>query len=59
MTVNVNYTASLNTIAKQYDVMDAQQWGQAYWTANKNAGLNPSHPFYGSGDAAQLKDYLE
>ncbi|WP_455537526.1 TonB-dependent receptor plug domain-containing protein, partial [Prevotella koreensis] len=37
VTVNVNYTASLNTIAKQYKVLDAQQWGQAYWIANKNA----------------------
>ena len=59
VTVNVNYTASLNTIAKQYDVLDAQQWGQAYWTANKNAGLVASHPFYGSGDAPQLKEYLD
>ncbi len=59
MTVNVNYTASLNTIAKQYDVMDAQQWGQAYWTANKNAGLVASHPFYGNGDTPQLKEYLD
>ena len=59
VTVNVNYTASLNTIAKQYDVMDAQQWGQAYWTANKNAGLVASHPFYGNGDTPQLKATLD
>ena len=59
VTVNVNYTASLNTIAKKYDVLDAQQWGQAYWTANKNAGLVASHPFYGNGDAPQLKEYLD
>ena len=59
VTVNVNYTASLNTIAKQYDVMDAQQWGQAYWTANKNAGLVASHPFYGSGEQPQLREYLD
>ena len=59
VTVNVNYTASLNTIAKQYDVMDAQQWGQAYWTANKNAGLVASHPFYGNGEQPQLREYLD
>ena len=59
VTVNVNYTASLNTIAKQYDVLNAEEWGQAYWTANKNAGLAPSHPFYGNGDAPQLKEYLD
>ncbi|MBQ9645198.1 MAG: SusC/RagA family TonB-linked outer membrane protein, partial [Prevotella sp.] len=57
--VNVNYTASLNTIAKQYEVLNAEQWGQAYWTANVNAGLTPSHPFYGSGATPQLREYLD
>ena len=59
VTVNVNYTASLNTIAKQYEVLNAEQWGQAYWTANQNAGLNASHPFYGNGATPQLKEYLD
>jgi TonB-linked SusC/RagA family outer membrane protein len=59
VTVNVNYTATLNTIAKQYDVMNAEQWGQAYWTANNNAGLVASHPFYGNGDTPQLKTTLD
>ena len=59
ITVNVNYSASLNVIAKQYEVLDAQQWGEAYWTANINAGLKPSHPFYGSGDTPQLAAYLD
>jgi len=59
VTVNVNYTATLNTIAKQYDVMNAEQWGQAYWTANNNAGLVASHPFYGNGDTPQLRTTLD
>ncbi len=59
VTVNVNYAASLQTVAKQFDVLNAQQWGEAYWTANKNAGLTPSHPFYGSGATPQLVEYLD
>ena len=59
VTVNVNYAASLNVIARQYEVLNAEQWGQAYWTANKNAGLTPSHPFYGNGETPQLKEYLD
>ena len=59
VTVNVNYTASLNTIAKQYKVLNAQQWGEAYWAANLNAGLTPSHPFYGSGATPQLAANLD
>ncbi len=59
VTVNVNYSASLQTIAKQFDVLNAQQWGEAYWTANKNAGLTPSHPYYGSGATPQLAKTLD
>ena len=59
LTVNVNYSASLQTVAKTYKMLNAQQWGEAYWTANKNAGLQPSHPFYGNGDTPQLVEYLD
>ena len=59
VTVNVNYSASLQKIAKKFDVLNAEQWGQAYWTANINAGLNPSHPYYGSGETPQLEEYLD
>ena len=59
VTVNVNYSGSLATVAKKFDVLNAQQWGEAYWTANKNAGLQPSHPYYGNGDTPQLKEYLD
>ena len=59
VTVNVNYSGSLATVAKKFDVLNAQEWGQAYWTANKNAGLTPSHPYYGNGDTPQLATYLD
>lgn len=57
--VDVNYSLSLQTVAKTYDMLNAQQWGEVYWAANKNAGLKPSHPFYGSGDTPQLVEYLD
>lgn len=59
VTVNVNYSGSLATVAKKFDVLNAEQWGQAYWTANKNAGLVPSHPYYGNGDTPQLAEWLD
>ena len=58
LSVNVNYAASLQTVAKTYNMLNATQWGEAYWTANKNAGIAPSHPFYGSGDTPQLVSVL-
>lgn len=59
LTVNVNYSATLQTVAKKYDMLNAQEWGQAYWTANLNAGLQPSHPFYGNGATPQLVSQLD
>lgn len=53
LTVNVNYAASLQTVAKTFDMLNTEEWGQAYWTAAKNAGVKPSHPFYGNGDTPQ------
>lgn len=58
-TVNVNYATSLQTVAKTYQMLDATQWGEAYWAANKNAGIKPSHPFYGDGDTPQLVSTLK
>lgn len=59
LSVNVNYSLSLQTVAKTYDMLSAEQWGQAYWTAAKNSNVTPSHPFYGSGDTPQLSEWLD
>lgn len=59
LTVNVGYSCSVSTPIKTYDMLSAEQWGEAYWLANKNAGLKPSHPFYGNGDTPQLVEYLD
>lgn len=55
LTVNVNYAASLQTVGKTYEMLNTEQWGQAYWTAAKNANIAPSHPYYGSGDTPVVK----
>ncbi len=58
MTINVNYAASAQTIAKRYDLLDATQWGEAYWAASKNSHLTPSHVLYGNGATPVLQPYL-
>ena len=50
LSVSVNYAASLQTVAKTYDMLNTAEWGEAYWTASRNAGLQPSHRLYGNGD---------
>lgn len=58
LAVNINYAASLQTICKTYKMLNAEQWGQAYWTAQKNSGLRPSHPLYGNGETPQLVEFI-
>ncbi len=57
LNVNVNYSASLQTVAKTYKMLNTQQWGEVYWDACKNAGVTASHPLYGSGDTPQVVSY--
>ena len=59
LSINVDITGSYQTVMKQFEMLNAQQWGEAYWTANINAGLTPSHPFYGNGTTPILKEYLD
>jgi len=42
MAINLSYNASLQTVAKKYKVLNAAQWGQAYWQAAANDGLAPT-----------------
>ncbi|MFW5725784.1 MAG: SusC/RagA family TonB-linked outer membrane protein, partial [Bacteroidota bacterium] len=50
MRVNAGYQFGLQTLANKIDVLDAQQWGEVYWTAAQNSGITPDLPtMYGSG----------
>lgn len=55
MTINVNYAASAQTIAKRYDMLNATQWGEAYWQAASNSNVAPAFPLYGNGSTPQLQ----
>lgn len=59
LAVNVNISGSLQTVSKTFDMLNSQEWGEAFWQANTNAGLTPSHPFYGNGATPKLKQYLD
>ncbi|MDE5751641.1 MAG: SusC/RagA family TonB-linked outer membrane protein, partial [Duncaniella sp.] len=58
MSVNVNYAASAQTIAKRYKMLDANQWGVAYWAASRNSNITPSHVLYGSGETPVLQQFV-
>ncbi len=56
MNININYNAALQTVAKRYDVLNAEQWGRAYWQAAANNGIAPTaaQALYGNGANPQL-----
>ena len=56
MAINVNYNAALQTVVRTFDVLNAAQWGQAYWQAAKNDGIAPTaaQALYGNGATPQL-----
>ncbi len=59
LTINVNYAASAQTIAKRHKMLDANQWGVAYWAASANSNIKPSHVLYGNGEVPVLQPYVD
>lgn len=57
MTVNLNYATNMQTIANRYEMLDANQWGQAYWAASRNSNITPSHVLYGNGEVPVLQPF--
>lgn len=58
MAINVNYASSVQTIANRYELLNARQWGEAYWAASRNSHITPSHILYGSGENPVLQPYV-
>jgi len=58
LSINVNYSLSAQTMAKRYEMLNAEQWGQAYWMASRNAGMTPSIPLYGNSETPKLVEFV-
>ena len=58
LSVNIGYSATAQTIDKLHTMLNAEQWGQVYWDAMKNAKQTPWHKFYGFGAEPKLAEYL-
>ena len=56
MSINLSYKAALQTVAKTFKTLSAEQWGQAYWQACANDGIAPTAAslLYGTGETPQL-----
>ena len=60
MTINVNYAASAQTIAKRYKMLSTEQWGQAYFAAKgPNAPVDEGIAnIYGNGATPVIQQYI-
>ncbi|MCH5228630.1 MAG: TonB-dependent receptor [Muribaculaceae bacterium] len=63
LNVSLNYSVTAQTIAKKYKLLDTENWGKAWWTAQNNAGLTPPGndrlgSIYGFGNTPELQQYI-
>lgn len=63
LSINVNYAISAQTVGKTYDLLNAQEWGNAFWAASNNAGIAPglnagAAAIYGTGDTPVLQQFI-
>lgn len=57
-TFNVSLNAGVRLPQGLPDMLDPQQYGEMLWTANKNAGITPSHAIYGNGANPVIPEYI-
>lgn len=57
--ITFDATLTAQTYQSGLDLLNAEQWGQVYWTAyaNANNGASPSSAIYGSGSTPVLSNY--
>lgn len=59
LSVELNVSSGVQSIVKQFDVLNSTQWGEVFWKANNNSGIAASHPFYGNGVNPVSVEYLD
>jgi len=58
--IRVDFDASLTaqTYHSPIKMLNTQQWGDVYWKAYQNIGLQPSHDLYGNGATPVIPEYI-
>ncbi|SMO54972.1 TonB-linked outer membrane protein, SusC/RagA family [Fodinibius sediminis] len=61
--VQINYNAYYGYQVPQsgnvWNTLNPREMAQSVWTAQRNAGQDPSHPQYGSGEDPVLPDFID
>lgn len=58
--IRVDFDASLTaqTYHSPIKMLNTQQWGEVYWKAYQNMGIQPSHDLYGNGTSPVIPEYI-
>lgn len=58
--IRVDFESSLTaqTYNSPITMLNTQQWGEVYWKAYQNIGLQPSHDLYGNGATPVIPEYI-
>ena len=59
LSININTSVSAQLRGKSHKMLNAQQWGEMYYLASKNSGIeNPTHDLYNFVDGkVSVRDY--
>ncbi|WP_077922939.1 TonB-dependent receptor [Spirosoma sp. 209] len=49
----------VQTLRNRIEMLNANEWGQVYWQAQRNSGLTPSHPQYGNGAQPVIPPFID
>lgn len=57
--VNVDGQITTQQYHTNIPLLNAQQWGDVYWKAYQNDGVQPSHDQYGNGDTPVIPEFID
>jgi TonB-linked SusC/RagA family outer membrane protein len=57
--INFDMSLSSQHFRNNIKMMNAQQWGDAYWKAYSNDGRAAAHPQYGNGETPVIPEFID
>jgi len=57
--VNFDGQLTAQTFHSNIQLLNAQQWGDVYWKAYQNDGVQPAHDQYGNGETAVIPEFID
>ena len=49
----------VQTLRNRIQMLNATEWGDVYWRAQRNSGITPTHPQYGNGPTPVIPQFID